>query len=49
MGLPYILGDSNPKDPAKGWDKTWAYLKALGENIEYYPAGTGATLWCAIR
>src|SRR5215210_975151 len=44
MGLPYILGDSNPKDPAKGWDKTWAYLKTLGENIEYYPAGTGATM-----
>jgi putative spermidine/putrescine transport system substrate-binding protein len=44
MGLPYILGDKDPKDPAKGWDKTWAYLKALGENIEYYPAGTGATM-----
>ena len=44
VGLPYILGDSNPKDPVKGWDKTWAYLKALGENIEYYPAGTGAML-----
>jgi putative spermidine/putrescine transport system substrate-binding protein len=44
LGLPYILKDSNPKDPAKGWDKTWAYLKALGENIEYYPAGTAALL-----
>jgi putative spermidine/putrescine transport system substrate-binding protein len=44
MGLPYILGDSNPKDPMKGWDKTWSYLKALGENIEYYPTGTGATM-----
>jgi putative spermidine/putrescine transport system substrate-binding protein len=44
MGLPYILGDSNPKDPTKGWDKTWAYLKALGENIEYYPSGTGAVM-----
>ena len=44
MGLPYILGDSDPKDPMKGWDKTWAYLKALGENIEYYPTGTGATM-----
>ncbi len=42
MGLPYILGDSNPKDPVNGWAKTWAYLKELGENIEYYPAGTGA-------
>ena len=28
----------------KGWDKTWAYLKALGENIEYYPSGTGAVM-----
>src|SRR5919197_6054940 len=44
MGLPYLLGDSNPKDPMKGWDKTWAYLKALGENIEYYPTGTSVTM-----
>ena len=44
MGLPYILGDSNPRDPMGGWDKTWAYLQALGENIEYYPSGTGATM-----
>lgn len=44
MGLPYILGDSNPKDPVNGWTKTWAYLKELGENIEYYPAGTGAVM-----
>lgn len=44
MGLPYILGDANPKDPMGGWDKTWAYLAALGENIEYYPSGTGATM-----
>jgi putative spermidine/putrescine transport system substrate-binding protein len=44
LGLPYILKDSNPKDPVKGWDKTWAYLKALNENIEYYPAGTAALL-----
>jgi putative spermidine/putrescine transport system substrate-binding protein len=44
MGLPYLLGDPNPADPAGGWDKTWAYLKALGENIEYYPSGTGATM-----
>src|SRR5262252_9980780 len=27
MGLPYILGDKDPKDPKDGWDKTWAYLK----------------------
>ena len=27
MGLPYLLGDSDPKDPVKGWDKTWAYLQ----------------------
>jgi len=44
MGLPYLLGDSDPKDPAKGWDKTWAYLKELGQNIEYYPSGTTATM-----
>jgi putative spermidine/putrescine transport system substrate-binding protein len=44
MGLPYILGDSDPQDPEKGWDKTWAYLKELGETIEYYPTGTGPTM-----
>ena len=44
MGLPYLLGDANPKDPMKGWDKSWAYLKELGENIEYYPTGTGQTM-----
>ena len=44
MGLPYLLGDANPKDPMKGWDKTWAYLKELDAAIEYYPAGTGATM-----
>ena len=44
MGLPYILGDSDPRDPAKGWAKTWDYLKALGENIEYYPGGTTQTM-----
>lgn len=44
MGLPYILGDSDPKDPIKGWEKTWAFLKELGQNIEYYPTGTGATM-----
>lgn len=42
MGLPYLLGDSDPKDPVNGWSKTWAYLKELGQNIEYYPTGTGA-------
>jgi len=44
MGLPYLLGDSDPKDPAKGWAKTWAYLEALNPFIEYYPSGTGATM-----
>ena len=40
MGLPYILGDTDPHDPVNGWAKTWDYLKALGENIEYYGTGT---------
>jgi len=44
MGLPYILGDKNPKDPVNGWDKTWAYLKDLNSCIEYYPTGTAATM-----
>jgi putative spermidine/putrescine transport system substrate-binding protein len=44
MGLPYLLGDKDPKDPVNGWEKTWAYLKVLGESIDYYPTGTGATM-----
>ena len=44
MGMPYLLGDKDPKDPVNGWDKTWEYLKALGENVEYYPSGTTATM-----
>jgi putative spermidine/putrescine transport system substrate-binding protein len=43
-GLPYILGDKNPKDPVNGWEKTWAYLKELNSCIEYYPTGTGAVM-----
>jgi len=44
MGLPYLLGDSAPRDPEKGWDKTWAYLEELGKYVEYYPTGTGAVM-----
>jgi putative spermidine/putrescine transport system substrate-binding protein len=44
QGLPYLLGDSNPKDPKDGWAKTWDYLVELGKNIEYYPTGTGAVM-----
>lgn len=44
MGLPFVLGDKNPKDPVNGWDKTWAYLKELNSCIEYYPTGTGAVM-----
>lgn len=44
MGLPYMLGDRDPKEPIKGWDKTWAFLKELNSCIEYYPTGTGATM-----
>src|SRR6266496_5633075 len=36
-GLPYIVGDKNPRDPINGWDKTWAFLKDVGESVEYYP------------
>ncbi len=42
QGLPFILGDPNPKDPST-WDKTWAYLKELGNYVDYYPSGTGIT------
>lgn len=44
MGLPYMLGDKDPKDPVNGWDKTWAYLKELNKYIDYYPTGTAQTM-----
>ncbi|MGN6466434.1 MAG: ABC transporter substrate-binding protein [Rhizobiaceae bacterium] len=44
MGLPYLLGDKDPTDPEKGWDKTWAYLAELGKYVEYYPTGTTPTM-----
>ncbi len=44
MGLPWLLGDKDPADPVAGWDKTWAYMQEIGRSIEYYPAGTGATM-----
>jgi putative spermidine/putrescine transport system substrate-binding protein len=44
MGLPYLLGDSDPLDPVKGWSKTWEYLKELGKHVEYYGTGTGQTM-----
>jgi putative spermidine/putrescine transport system substrate-binding protein len=42
QGLPYILGDPDPKDPAT-WTKTWAYLKELDKYVDYYPSGTAIT------
>lgn len=42
FGLPYILGDKDPKDP-KTWSKTWDYLKELDRYVDYYPSGTGIT------
>ncbi|MFI5692982.1 ABC transporter substrate-binding protein [Kribbella sp. NPDC051586] len=44
MGLPYILGDKDPKDPVNGWDKTWAYLKELNKYVDFYPSGTADTM-----
>jgi putative spermidine/putrescine transport system substrate-binding protein len=43
-GMPFILKDKDPKDPQKGWEKTWAYLKELGKYMDYYPTGTLFTL-----
>ena len=44
QGLPYILGDKDPKDPVNGWEKTWAYLGELGKYINTYPTGTTQTM-----
>ena len=40
MGLPYMLGDKDPRDPVNGWAKTWAYLKDLGQYVNTYPTST---------
>ena len=44
MGLPYLLGDSDPGDPANGWAKTWDYLAQLGKYVPSYPTKTSATM-----
>ncbi|MGH6653778.1 MAG: extracellular solute-binding protein [Actinocrinis sp.] len=44
MGLPYLLGDSDPSDPTNGWAKTWAYLTELNKYVSQYPTGTSATM-----
>jgi putative spermidine/putrescine transport system substrate-binding protein len=44
MGLPYLLGDKDPKDPEHGWDKTWAYLEELNQYTANYPTGTTETM-----
>ncbi|HEV2634149.1 MAG TPA: extracellular solute-binding protein [Actinocrinis sp.] len=44
MGLPYLLGDSDPTDPTNGWAKTWAYLTQLNQYVSTYPSGTSATM-----
>jgi putative spermidine/putrescine transport system substrate-binding protein len=42
MGLPYILGETNPRDPAS-WTKVWPYYQELGKYVEYYTTGTATT------
>jgi putative spermidine/putrescine transport system substrate-binding protein len=44
MGLPYLLGDKDPKDPMNGWEKTWAYLAELNKYITLYPSATSETM-----
>lgn len=44
MGLPYLLGDKDPKDPENGWEKTWAFLAELGQYVKYYPTGTSEVM-----
>ncbi len=42
MGLPYILGEANPRDP-NSWTKVWPFYEELGKTMEYYTTGTAAT------
>ena len=43
MSLPYMLGDADPKDPERGWARTWSYLDELGKTIASYPVTAGAS------
>src|SRR4051812_43001110 len=44
MGLPYLLGDKDPKDPVNGWEKTWQYLAELNKYVTLYPSATSETM-----
>jgi putative spermidine/putrescine transport system substrate-binding protein len=44
MGLPYLLGDSNPQDPTSGWTNTWQFLKDIKPYTLTNPAKTGETI-----
>ncbi|MBN1171322.1 MAG: extracellular solute-binding protein [Micromonosporaceae bacterium] len=44
MGLPYLLGDADPKNPTTGWEKTWSYLAELDRHVTLYPSGTTETM-----
>ncbi len=44
QGLPYMLGDSDPRDPENGWENTWAFLKELDQYVTTYPTGTGQVI-----
>jgi putative spermidine/putrescine transport system substrate-binding protein len=44
MGLPYLLGDSDPTDPTNGWSKTWDFLGQLNKYTAPYPGKTSATM-----
>ncbi|MBM2622725.1 extracellular solute-binding protein [Actinoplanes sp. LDG1-06] len=44
MGLPYLLGDKDPKDPVNGWSKTWQYLAELNKYVTLYPSSTSETM-----
>ena len=44
QGMSFILNDSKPMDPEKGWEKGWDFLKELDKSVEYYPTGTAITL-----
>ena len=45
-GMAHILGrfQGSARSREEAWDKTWAYLKELGQYVEYYPTGTAITL-----
>lgn len=44
MALPHLIRDRDPSDAQNGWTLSWAWLRAMGRYIPYYPSQDLAAL-----